>query len=150
MKRLIWLIICLPIALTTTIYGQTKTTPQAGLSLATYQLPTTKTGFTNFSTSNYYQPVFGEQKNVPKLVLNKQQVKRDKALSFIVNTLFLLNGTNQGPNLGSIGLPSPAFNPLVSDLSGPNDYLLLQQHEFQRNKLLPTLIAAPQALQLRF
>ena len=82
--------------------------------------------------------------------LNKRKLKRDKTLSLFVNALFLLNGTNQGPNFGSIGLPSPAFNPLVNDLSGPNDYLLLQQHEFQRNKLLPTLIAAPQALQLRF
>jgi len=45
MKRLIWLIICLPIVLTTAVYGQT-TTSKTGLSLATYKLPTTKNSFT--------------------------------------------------------------------------------------------------------
>jgi len=148
MKRLIWLIICLPIVLTTAVYGQT-TTSKTGLSLATYKLPTTKNSFTNFSTSNYLQPVFDEQKSVPTLVLNKRQIAQDNLLYLLATTLSTLEVGNFN-NFGSIGLPSPAFDPLVSDLSGPNDYLLLQQHDFQRNNVLPTFIAAPEALRLRF
>ena len=148
MKRFIFLIICLSIALIPTIYSQ-NTTKKVGLSLENYQLPTTKSGFTNFSTSNYYQPVFDKQKKMPTVVVNNRQLKKDNLLYLLAISLNSLNvgGTN---NFGSIGLPSPAFDPLVSDLSGPNDYLLLQQHEFQRKNTLPVFIAAPRALQLRF
>lgn len=148
MKRTFLFIICLTSLLLPSLYSQINPL-QAGLSLATYELPTYQNGFTNFQAGAYYQPVIGEQKGVPKLVLNQRQLKKDKVISFVANTLYLLNAENNN-NFRSIGLPSPAFNPLINDLSGPNDYLLLQQHGFQRNQLLPTFIAAPKALQLRF
>lgn len=149
MKRIILLIICLQSLLMTPTYSQ-ETSLSAGLSLATYELPAYQNGFTNFQTGDYYQPVIGEQKSVPTFVLNKVRLKKDKVLSLFVNTLYLFGAANSNNTFGSIGLPSPTFNPLVNTMSSPNDYLLLQQHEFQRNKLLPTFIAAPRALQLRF
>ena len=90
MKRVVIFIICLNLLLITSIYGQ-KNPLQAGLSLDTYQLPSNRTGFTNYSSSNYYQPVLGEQKRVPTLVLNQQKLKRDKIVSLFVNTLLILN-----------------------------------------------------------
>lgn len=149
MKRTFLFIICLTIGLISASYSQ-RTVRTAGLSLDSYELPTNRTGFTNFSSANYYQPVFSEQKSVPKLVLNQQKLKKDKVISLFVNSLLLLNASNQSNNFGSIGLPSPAFNPLINSLNGPNDYLLLQQHEFQKNNVLPMFIAAPKALQIRF
>ena len=148
MKRTFLFIICLTSLPTSSLYSQTNAL-QAGLSVANYELPPYQNGFTNFQAGAYYQPIIGDQKSVPKLALNQRQLKKDKVISFVVNTLYLLNAGNNN-NFGSIGLPSPAFNPLVNDLSSPNNYLLLQQHEFQRNNLLPTFIAAPKALQLRF
>ncbi len=148
MKRTFLLIICLTSVLIPSVYSQ-ATSLQAGLSLDSYEFTPYQNGFTNFQAGDYYQPVIGKQKSVPKLVLNQRQLKKDKALSFVVNSLYLLNAGNNN-NFGSIGLPSPAFNPLITNMSSPNDYLLLQQHEFQRNNLLPTFIAAPKALQLRF
>jgi len=148
MKRLLFFIICLTIFLVPSSYSQVSTS-QAGLSLETYQLPRNKTGFTNYSSSNYYQPVFDKKNTIPKLVVDKRQLKQDNLLYLLAITLSSFDGGNRN-NFGSIGLPSPAFNPLVNTLNSPNDYLLLQQHEFQRNNVLPTFIAAPRALQLRF
>ena len=149
MKRLFFFIICLTVLLVPSSYSQ-ESAIEAGLSLETYQLPTYRTGFTNYSSSNYYQPVFGKQKSIPSLVLNQQKLKRDKIVFLLANTLNFLDVSRQPRNFGTIGLQSPTFDPLVTALSSPNDYLLLQQHESQRNKKLPTFITAPRALQIWF
>lgn len=149
MKRVFIFIICFHVFLCPIVYDQIIAT-QAGLSLDSYELPTTQNDFTNSSTSSYYQVVIGEQKSMPTLALNKQRLKKDKILSLFANTLLLLSASNQSNNLGAVGLPNPAFNPLITDLSGPNDYLLLQQYETRRNNILPNFITAPKVLQLRF
>ncbi len=148
MKRVFLFIICFHSLLITALHSQESTT-KAGLSLATYELPTHRTSFTSTKTSNYYKLTFDEQKSTPTLVLNKRQIEQDNWLYLLATTLnaFNIGKTN---NFGSIGLPSPVFDPLVNDLSGPNDYLLLQQHDFQRKNVLPTFIATPRFLQVRF
>ena len=148
MKRIFSFIICYIAFYSIPLVGQVVD-DATGLSLANYELPKLRTEFAPKSFE-YYQPNQSEKSYLPNLTLNRQDLKRAKQFSIFANTLYLLSSLNNANNFGSIGRASPAFNPLINPANNANDYLLLQQHQFQRIGANPLFLAAPKALQLRF
>jgi len=143
MKQTILITLFLILLLDINLYSQ-ESRYEAGLSLETYELPKNRSTFSNFSQSRYYNLFLSQENIVPTLAFNQKLLKKDRWRSLLVNTLYLFGSTTTN-NLGSFGIPSPAHNPLINTLNNSNDYLLLQQHNFQRvNKL--SIFIGPQGI----
>ena len=148
MKRTILLFISLMFFTVGTIWGQ-QTSTKVGLTAEFYELPRSTHSSAAFS-SNFYDPIIGNQQFAPTLKFNDKKGKQAKWSAIFANALQLAASFNHSIPFGSIGRTSPVFNPLINPANNANDYLLLQQHNFQRNDNIPLYITLPRALQVRF